>query len=411
MRNSLLFIALNGHQRRYFRALGAYLQTDYNIYHVDYSVANIANSFINTQISDELDISQSEIDAIIHFLLIKAQHRKFGFLRRFLHSRSVLIRQTNAAINYFYDFIKKNNIDMVCVWNGTLPPLGAATCVAKKLGLQTMYFENGYLPNTTTVDPRGVNNNNSLVGQLRTFYEAVPIDANKLQNVYIKPPAIRELKSRWYQRLFKRKPIGQAEDVQLPERYVLIPFQVHDDTQVLLHSPHIKTMPELMDFVVPAVDQHNKRTGDNLRIVAKEHPSDFGRTDYHDLQEKYYNKVMFLRYYPTPELIKQAKAIITINSSVGIEALLAHKPVLTIGNAFYNVPDLVDHIANFEDLIVRLESIDKPVDAKLIDAFIYYLRYFYLAEGSWRNPDQNHFISVSNKLAQVLEKNKSQQAP
>jgi len=401
--SNILFISLNGHQRRYFRALGEYLKQDYNIYHVDYAAANVADLFVERKISDELNFSQGEIEDIVRFLLVKAQYRNFGWLRRFLHSRPVLLRQVYAAIRYFYEYINKNNIDLVCVWNGTLVPLAAATRVAKKLGRKTLFFENGYLPNTTTVDPKGVNNHNSLVGKPPSFYQKIELDQHKLQQLYVKPPAVRELKTRWYQRLVKKKPQGQPEPVELPKRYLFLPFQVHDDTQVLLHSPYIKTMRELIECVIPAVEKHNSNTGDDLWVVVKEHPSDFGRTDYSDLKEKYKNsRVHFLRYYPTPELIKHAQGVITINSSVGIESLLSHKPVITLGNAFYNVSGLVKHIKEPHTLPEGLQFIDTPVDTGLIDRFLYYLRYIYLAEGSWRQPDEKHFINVKTKIAEVL---------
>lgn len=403
MRNRILFIALNGHQRRYFRALGDYLKSEYDIYHVDYSLTNSTSLFIDTDIPDKLTISNGEIEDIISFLLTKAQYRKFGILRRFLHSRPVLIRQTKAAIHYFYKFITQNNIDMVCVWNGTLPPLGAATCVAKKMGRKTMFFENGYLPNTTTVDPKGVNNNNSLIGKPQSFYNVVQVDSSRLQKLFVKPPAIRELKSRWYQRIVKKKPVGQPEQIEFPERYVFVPFQVHDDTQILLHSPNIKTMRELIECIIPAVEQYNALTGDNLWIIVKEHPSDFGRTDYRDLEEKYRgHKVHFLRYYSTPELIKRAQGIITINSSVGVESLLVHKPVITLGKAFYNVEGVVEHVSELEALADTIQYINKPVNTQLIDKFLYYLRYEYLVEGSWRQPDSVHFSDVKARIQQSI---------
>ena len=37
------------------------------------------------------------------------------------------------------------------------------------------------------------------------------------------------------------------------------------------------------------------------------------------------------------EVLKKAELVITLNSTVGIEALLYGKPVLTLGDAFYNI--------------------------------------------------------------------------
>jgi len=254
------------------------------------------------------------------------------------------------------------------------------------------------------VDPLGVNNNNSLVGKPRAFYEEVIVDKDKLASIYSVRPAVRALKTKWYQRIFKRKPNGQPEKIDLPEKYIFLPFQVHDDTQVLLHSPWVKTMADLTATAVTAVKSHNKLTGDSLKLIIKEHPSDFGRVDYEPLKQKFEDDdVLFLRYYPTPELIKKAQGVMTINSSVGIEALVQHKPVITLGNAFYNVPGIVANVKAPEEIVPNIAVVNNPVDHCLIDKFLYYLRYCYLAQGSWRQPDKEHFKSVRAKVVELLK--------
>jgi len=405
-KKKILFISLNGHQRRYFHALGNYLADAYQICHVDYSATTMMDMLSSPTLEDlpaELGITKQNIEEIIAFLLIKGQYRNFWLVRRYLHSRKVLEAQAYGAIKFFYNYLNKHQIDLVCVWNGTLIPLAAATLVARKLDRKTLFFENGYLPNTTTVDSCGVNFANSLVGKPRDFYDAVEVDNEKLQRLYDTKPAIRALKTKWYQILNTKQKPGLIENVQLPAKYIFVPFQVHDDTQVLLNSPKIKTMPELLDYIIPAVRQYNEKSGDTLDVVVKEHPSDYGRTNYTDLQQKYKkSRVMFLRHFPTPQLIKLSQGIITVNSSVGIEALVQHKPVITMGNAFYNVRGLTAHVLEPEDLSQVLGIVNEPPDHKLIDKFLYYLRYYYLATGSWRQPDEVHLQSVKKKVAAVF---------
>lgn len=398
--NNILFVSVNRHQRRYFRQLGEYLSQcgQFRVFYVHYAI-DIADLFINRELPTGIEFTPEEIDEIIQFLLLKAKYRKFSLPRRFFYTRKVLTNKVYSAIQFFNRYIRDNNIDMVCVWNGTLIPLAVATRVAQKLGKKTLFFENGYLPGTTTVDPKGVNNRNSLVGKSRDFYDKVPIDYEKLKHIYAKPLEIRELKARWYNRILKINTKQMPEDIKLPERYIFLPFQVHDDTQILLHSPTIKTMEQLVNCVVPAVEQYNSKTGDDLWLVIKEHPSDFRRIDYSFIKNKYQNqKVIFLRYYPTPKLIQHAQGIITINSSVGIEGLVQHKPIITLGNAFYNVEGLVTHVSEPDKLADKIVVINQQVDAELIDKFLYYLRFFYLADGSWRQPDDKHFLSVERKI-------------
>lgn len=400
---NILFISLNGHQHSYFTALGHYLSARWRIQHVPYAVTGAWDWAVRSPLPDGLEVTAAEVDEITEFLRIKAQYRQFGPLRRLMHSRVVLENQAYAALRFFYHFLRRQDIDLVCVWNGTLVPLAAAALVARKLGRRTLFFENGCLPHTTTVDPCGVNSKSSLMDKPRAFYDAVTVDEEKLRRLYQAPAAIRPLKTRWYQRMLSHKPRGTPEKVTLPDRFVLLPFQVHDDTQVLLHSPALKTMPELLRCVTEAVRRHNAACGDDLWVVVKEHPSDFGRVDYSGLRAQYRGaKVLFLRYYPTPALIKRARGVVTINSSVGIEALLRHKRVYTLGRAFYNVPGVVTHVTPPQTLAAALASLDEPADDALIDKFLYYLRYHYLVPGSWRQPDAAHFAAVAEKIAAVL---------
>ncbi len=405
-KKNILFIYLNGHQRHYFRVLGQYLQTYYNIHYVRCSSLDVIKSLYRSDLPTDIQINSADIEKIIKFSLIKAQHRSFDLIRTMLYKRQALENQAYNAINYFYRYILEQDIDLVCVWNGTLIPLAAATKVAGLLGRKILYFENGYLPNTTTVDPKGVNSNNSLMGKPRAFYDSVEVDRRNLDRLYTSPMDIRPLKATWFQRMINVKPQGSNESIELPKRYIFLPFQVHDDTQVLLHSPLIKDMTQLTKVVFEAVQIHNRATGDALSIIAKEHPSDFGRVDYESLKREYQGKnIQFLRYYPTPDLIEQATGVVTLNSSVGVEALLQHKPVITLGNAFYNVPGLVCHVTDPANLAQAITWIDQEPDHQLIDRFLYYLRYHYLTEGNRRQPDENHLACVKSRIDNLLTAN------
>ena len=72
----------------------------------------------------------------------------------------------------------------------------------------------------------------------------------------------------------------------------------------------------------------------------KEHPSDHGRIDYSGAFRAFPD-VVFTKLMNTQELIEKSAAVVTVNSTVGIEAMLHLKPVITLGDAFYAVPGLV----------------------------------------------------------------------
>jgi capsular polysaccharide export protein len=75
-------------------------------------------------------------------------------------------------------------------------------------------------------------------------------------------------------------------------------------------------------------------------------------------------------------LIEKAGAIITINSSVGIESLLFYKKVITLGSAFYNIEGIVEHAENKNELENILKNLENyKLDKKLIENFLRYLYY------------------------------------
>jgi capsular polysaccharide export protein len=169
-----------------------------------------------------------------------------------------------------------------------------------------------------------------------------------------------------------------SESITLPAQFVFLPLQVHDDSQILLYSPHFRDMPSVIRFCVAGVAAYNQRNGTQLALVVKEHPSDHGRIDYSDVYRAFPD-VVFTKLTSTQELIEKCAAVITVNSTVGIEAMLRLKQVVTLGEAFYAVPGLVRPCGANDDLGATLQqSIETPVDRDLTARFLYFLRHDYL---------------------------------
>ena len=399
---SILFISLNRHQRQYFNQLGVALRDAYRIHHIHYSLSDFSGALVKPELPETVAFTGEELMDVIYFSLVKGELRRFKGFRGWMHSQQVLENRAYYATLYFYNYMCRVAVDLVCVWNGLNIPVAAAMRVARKLDKKTAFFENGYLPDTTTLDPWGVNYKNSLAGKPRSFYDAVVPDERLLAALYDAAPVGRRLKKKWYQKVGKKQK-RQPEAVQLPSKYIFLPFQVHDDTQVLLYSPHIRSMEELVRHVVHGVKQYNRHHREDVWIVVKEHPSDFGRVDYSQLKKKYqYDNIIFLRFYPTSDLIAQAQGVITINSTVGIEALVRHKPVITLGDSCYNIEGLVYHVVTPDKLAEAIRFIHNKPDHSLIDRFLYYLRYCYLVTGSWRQPTAEHYENITGKITEIL---------
>lgn len=266
--------------------------------------------------------------------------------------------------------------DVVVVWNGSNRYCQLLLALLPE-GIRTFFFENGLLPDTTTLDRRGVN-----------YHNSVPRDAAFYRAYGAQQPSVEASNVT----LIPRKPraAGPAP-IQLPERFVFIPFQDDRDTQVRLFSPWVGNMRELFALG----ERLAAETG--MAVVFKEHPS--SRESYPELHRRVHDCLLFANGNSTQELIESSQFVVTLNSTVGLESLLLGKPLLTLGQAFFNVEGVVMHADSAEELlrIARLYP-DWPVDDELRVHFLHYLRHQYCVPGRWQDGASGHLMEVSRRL-------------
>lgn len=268
--------------------------------------------------------------------------------------------------------------DALVLWNGSSRHCQLMLSLLEP-GTRTFFFENGLLPGTTTLDPRGVNYHNS-VPRNADFYRAYA------QQVVI-------LEDNQPVRLIPRKPrIEGASPVALPERFIFIPFQDDRDTQVRLFSPWVRNMRELF-----ALGELIARDTDWV-VVFKEHPS--SREHYPDLHQRCNERLLFANGNATQELIEASEFVITLNSTVGLESLLFNKPLLTLGQAFFNVQGVVMHASSADELMAIVKSYPRwLVNEDLRGSFLRYLRDEYCVPGRWQDSSEEHLVEVVRRMS------------
>ena len=222
-----------------------------------------------------------------------------------------------AYWNYlrYYKIINRS-YDQIMVWNGTLFRQAIAIEIARLKGIKTLFAEIGVLPNRVTIDQKGVNFLNS-VPRDRNFFESYSCDQSLPNELIPRNPK-------------NAKKFANVKKIGLPNNYIFIPFQVDYDTQILVNSPWIQSMDMLFDLI-----EHLAIKLPNINFVFKEHPSSI--KDYPHLHKKADQilNIFFANGHPTQDLIINSDAVITLNSTVGIESLLFKKRVIVLGNAFF----------------------------------------------------------------------------
>jgi capsular polysaccharide export protein len=378
----VLFISSRGSQYRYYQSLAentgftALVATHFPGYGFKLFNTGLTRSIIDEGIEFHLERKYRKYASHLPSTLFFSAYRFFSILYFSI-----------IYLKFRYYFGKKKP-KIICIWNGHRLPEMAIKAAAKGFGIKIAYFENGLLPKTTTMDFSGVNSHSSL-----------PNDPNFYLDYYrsLSGTDLVDIDKT----LVARKPHKKRESLvfkefDLSKDYFFVPFQVNFDSQVIINSPRVNSMEAFYRLLERAIDVMGE--GSPVFLV-KEHPSDV-RT-YPELHCKN-PKIIFVNNN-TEELIENAQAVITLNSSVGIEAVLLSKRVIVLGSACYSVAGLTDVCTSKEEFISYLSEVDvvEPL-AELRLAFFTYLIKEYLLPGAWQGMqnkiEQSHLCEFDKKI-------------
>lgn len=274
----------------------------------------------------------------------------------------------------YHAWLKRQPAHYVGVWNGKKLRQAIMVEAARALGRQVLFFETGPLPGYSALECWGVDAASGLPRE-GAFYR-------RFSGCRIEAPVN-----------------ASADDAGLPQGYVFVPFQVVEDSNIYFHSPHLRNMRELFDWLVQAVEKRP-----DLHIVIKPHPG--CPEDYRDLYAAH-PRIRFVEDMDTRQLIHGARAVVTINSTVGMEALQAGKPLVVLGDAIYHIEGLVQTATNVNELIEALDSIDKgwKPDEAVREGYLCYLQNVYALPGdAMKAPDTAHFQAVESRLRAIMER-------
>lgn len=147
-------------------------------------------------------------------------------------------------------------------------------------------------------------------------------------------------------RLFEPRHFEQPVD---GERFVLFPLHLQPESTTLILAPYCVDQIAVIENVARALPIDH-------RLYVKEHGVSRGRrpTGYYGRIRSIRNVRLITPDADSHDLINHSSASCVINSTVGWEAILYEKPVVTLGHVSYNSFDLVRHVRAFEDLPTAL---------------------------------------------------------
>ena len=158
---------------------------------------------------------------------------------------------------------------------------------------------------------------------------------------YAREKARARLARRFYE------PVGD-----MPRPFVYFPLHGVDDYKIRRVIPHCYDQAAIIELIAESLPQ-------GVDLLLKEHPMSVGRnppTLLHRLSRRT-NVRLVDPFTSSHQLIRRAQAVAVISSTVGLEALLHGRPVLTCGQPFYagyGVTVDVDSFRELPDAVTRV---------------------------------------------------------
>ncbi len=271
----------------------------------------------------------------------------------------------NALFEFCEQTFNRCAVINVFIWSNYSIPSIALSEFAKLYNIKQLYFEQSNIHRKIFVDPLGTNFK-SLLFKNPEILDAYEVSENEYlfwKTKYLKKkknetntplgkktreiqnfcfiidslgssmfayPKIGEMNIlKKLNELFKRRKnhfVFDEHDVVKGD-YIFFPMQVTTDSQVIFNT----TFP-LLEAVNVAIERAREF---NCTLLIKPHPVELDQQVYSVLNEyrtKYGCKIVNM---PSIELVEHSRLVITINSTVGLEALIMEKKVEFLGKSFY----------------------------------------------------------------------------
>jgi len=310
----------------------------------------------------------------------------------------------NSLPEYLDDKINTFGITDVIMLGDTRPVNQLAIPVAAQYGARIHVLEEGYFrPNWITLEEGGINGYSRLpnnpdwyreIGKLIPNYGSGKSVSNPMyllalhEIAYHLPnlfnpllykgyrthrPHISGLECYGWGQRFLKMPYFEHHDkreieqlIRNKDPFYLLPLQLDSDSQIKEHS----SSGSMLFFIKKIINSFIRHAPTNAKLVIKNHPLDTGFTDYAAWIKRLQNRLKFtgrILYLETGDLLtllEHGRGLVTVNSSVGITALIHNCPTIALGKAVYDMPDLT-----FQGSIDDFWRLHEKPDKKLFHNF------------------------------------------
>lgn len=276
------------------------------------------------------------------------------------------------------DLLMRLGIQVVLLFGDCRPIHVAAHKIAQNNGIEVGVFEEGYLrPHFVTFERHGVNGYSQVPRDPDFYLKNSEIPRGKpkeLGNTYWHMAlwaflyfSIGSLGKPWFWRYQHHRALSVTEawpwlrsgwrkvayrllqrdalhrlSTCWDKKFFLVPLQVFNDSQIFVHSK-FDSIESFIEEVLISFAQH---APSDAALVIKHHPMSRGYTDYSAMirrlarSQGVAHRCFYIHDQHLPTLLKHARGVVVINSTVGLQALQHKVPVKALGEAIFNIPGM-----------------------------------------------------------------------
>jgi capsular polysaccharide export protein len=306
--------------------------------------------------------------------------------------------------SFLEGFVAAAGVSDIILFGDCRPLHRAAIAVARSQRRPVWVVEEGYLrPDWITFEQSGVNGYSALPRDPRWYRDA----ARRLPAWHDPPPLASSFRRRatedvaywlasaiatrrfphfathrpyfqlveyagWLRRLALRRRAGRRAAGAITsladcrDPIFLFPLQLDCDYQLRVHSP-FQSVRAAIETVLTSFAGHAEA---GSRLIVKLHPLDSGIYDWTAMTRHaavargLSDRLTILDGGAIDAALALSRGVVTINSTVGIEALTQGRAVIALGSAIYDMPGLT-----FQGSLDEFWSAGRPPDPTLLDAF------------------------------------------
>lgn len=260
-------------------------------------------------------------------------------------------------------------------------------------GRPVYIVERGALPNTIFIDHTGFNVESDCYKEELWNHSLTEEKSIKVEQ-YIKE--LKEddssLEPQNYKRI-DRETFLRELDINSNKKIVFVPMQIHNDTVTLLWCDWIGNVKKFQDLIRKLAQEN-----DDLIFIIKNHPAE-SNFNYHMINEQ--ENIIIADKYHYKDCIAYSDIVLTINSGVGLQAMMWEKPTIILGKSIYQFEN-INYKANSEKEILKLIDGAKKPDMEKVKRYIYYLRFVYYSVCFMKKLTKNSsFPSLFKKISYV----------